>query len=353
MLWRAERDVLRQAVDTVRPAVGRAHIPVLSGIRLDVDEHGTLTATGSDLDLTIITTAKGATVTPGTIVVPARLLSSWLGKAPSGAIELEHDTSAGTVTFTGQGASLTLHALNTDEWPRIQQPEGAPVILDDPAWARIRTILPFASTDDSRPALCMIQLTAEGAWATDSFRLAWAQVDVPAEANLPAETLRLIAKAVPDGALSMTVDDRTARFERDGTAWTCRLNAAEPPNCARLIPGEDPPCSITFDLAAFTDALGRHVLLSDPKNVTPAKLTVTGEQMGVTSRAQDVGETADLVDCATTGDVPVVAFNPHYLGSVLAAHDLDRPTLSGFDGLKPWVAKSEGLLTLIMPVRVA
>ena len=75
MRFRCERDTLAELIGTAQRAVAtRAGAnPVLSGVQLTTIDN-TLTAVGSDLELTIRATAPAQVDTSGSVVVPARLV---------------------------------------------------------------------------------------------------------------------------------------------------------------------------------------------------------------------------------------------------------------------------------------
>src|SRR3954468_17484965 len=83
--FRCERDVLVEALNTAgRAASSRGGSPVLSGVRLEL-KGGALSATGTDLDLTITTSVDVDGQSDGVAVLPAKLATDIVKALEPGA----------------------------------------------------------------------------------------------------------------------------------------------------------------------------------------------------------------------------------------------------------------------------
>lgn len=354
MRARIERDQLRQALRTVLPAVGaRPHPPVLGGVHIDAGE-AALTFSCTDLDLTIRTAAAADVGVPGTVVAPARLLAAFVDRAPAGAVALEADGTE--LHVTACDAHATVPALPIDEWPRIQPADGDPVTLDAQQVDRLRRILPFASTDRARPILTGVLLWGDRAAATDSYRLAEATfdgVDMP-RALVPARALAAALRGA-GGDVDVTVGGNHVTLAHGGASWTSVLLGGEYLAYERLI-RDDSPRHLTFDATELADALRLATVVDAPvardEPRSPARIHRGGDKARVWQRTADIGEVVDVVGC--TGDFDdEVGFNPDYLVELLAAAGTEQVTIGLVDALKPAQVHVDGLVLVLMPVRLS
>jgi DNA polymerase III subunit beta len=348
MRWRAERDELRNAVDVARAAVGRHHLAVLSGLHLTAGPDGVLQVVGTDLDLTITAEAKGGTDEPGSVIVSAALLHGWLAKAPSAAVTLA-TTDDGRLTIEAGSAAATLHTYDGEQWPRLTEPTGEPTVLDAADWERLARILPFALTDQDRPLLRVVRFRPDGAWTTDGYRLGWVKDLAPGfTASIPTPVLFAVRRHVPDGPVTLTVDERHATFTAAGVRWTQRLDEGNFPETVDKLVPQGGELTVDVDTGELTDALAR--AMSVAREGVGVRLTASEDHITVTTHSVDVGETTEDVDAGVTGEFEV-GFNPAYLAQLAAAMG-ERVTLTGTDALKPWIAEHDGVVALLMPFKV-
>jgi DNA polymerase-3 subunit beta len=103
---RAERDELADVFSRANRAVGqRPAQPILQGILCET-VGSKLRVTGSDLEMTIRTTADVDIQEEGRVVVPGRLATEAIRKLPSGAVTVEAGDSE--VVITGRGPKFSL-----------------------------------------------------------------------------------------------------------------------------------------------------------------------------------------------------------------------------------------------------
>src|SRR3970282_2882202 len=85
---RARRDDLPDVLARANRAVGtRTALPVLQGLLCEVSGT-TLRVTGTDLDMTVRTSAEVEVIEEGRSVIPGRLLSEAVRKMPSGSVTI-------------------------------------------------------------------------------------------------------------------------------------------------------------------------------------------------------------------------------------------------------------------------
>ncbi len=363
MKFRCEREVLADALATAgRAATGRsAALPVLSGVRLELtgDE---LTLTGTDLDLTIQLAVTVGGDSDGGVVLPARLAAEIVRSLNAGKVEVAVATD--DVSITGGRSQFSVRPLSIDDYPRLPTPSSEGVIVPAAAFGdALRQVVRAASTDDNRPILTGVLLTAENDGlrlvATDSYRLAVRDLvdtqvlGVGQKVLVPGRALVELQRLVGAGGdLTLRLGERDATFEVGGTRLTTRLIEGEFPNYRQLIPPQHPN-TLTVSREALLEAIRRVKILA--RDATPVRLTMGGDVLGLTAVTQDIGTATEELDASYQGNELTVAFNPDYLAAGVEACTGDEVTLSTQDALKPAVVRGVGVddyLYLLMPVRV-
>ena len=363
MKFRCERETLAEALVTAgRAATGRTGtLPVLSGLRLELIGDR-LTITGTDLDLTIqLEVAVGGEVDGG-VVLPARLSSDIVRSLPAGKVEVTVDDDE--VKISGGRSQFSVRPLSLDDYPRLTTPASSAVTLDAAAFGEaLRQVVRAASTDEARPILTGVLLTAENDGlrlvATDSYRLAVR--DLPGVSVLGADQKVLVpGRALNElqrvlglgGDLVLRLGERDATFEIGSTRLTTRLIEGEFPNYRQLIPASHPNI-LTVDREPLLEAIRRVKILA--RDATPVRLQIASDGLKLTAITQDVGNATEELDATAQGTDLTVAFNPDYLAAGVEAVGSDQITLSTIDALKPAVVRgvgSDDYLYLLMPVRV-
>jgi DNA polymerase-3 subunit beta len=361
--FRCEREILAEALATAgRAATGRTGtLPVLSGLRLEL-VGDRLTVTGTDLDLTIQLEVGVGGEVDGGVVLPARLSADIVRSLPNGKVDVTADED--DVKISGGRSQFSVRPLSLDDYPRTPTPASSAVTLDATAFGQaLRQVVRAASTDEARPILTGVLLTAENDGlrlvATDSYRLAVR--DLPGVSVLGADQKVLVpGRALAElqrllgagGELTLRLGERDATFEVGSTRLTTRLIEGEFPNYRQLIP-QSHPNTLTVDRDALLEAIRRVKILA--RDATPVRLQISADGLKLTAITQDVGNASEELDASAEGADLTVAFNPDYLAAGVEALDTQQITLSTIDGLKPAVVRgvdSADYLYLLMPVRV-
>lgn len=365
MKFRCERDDLVEALSTAARAVsGRGGmLPVLSGVRAEL-VGDTLTLTGSDLDLTITVGASVSGQADGiTVFRDAKLLADIIRRLESGAVTVDVDDEQARIT-AGR-SDFSLRVAPADEYPKLTVPEGDPVQVPGAELARaLHQVCPAASTDDNRPIITGVLLSAEDEGlrlvATDSYRLAVRDLagvtalGDRAQVLVPSRALKEVERASA-GAETITVrfGERDAAFEVGTTRITTRLIEGEFPNYRGLIPASYPN-RLRVGRAALLEAVGRVRQLA--RDAAPVRLVLKPDGLELLAVTQDVGQAHEELDAKYEGSELTVAFNPEYLVQGIDVTPGDEIVLETIDALKPAVLRSteaSDFLYLLMPVRVS
>lgn len=370
MKFRAERDSLAEVLATAgRAAATRGTSSVvLSGLYLRTDGNA-LEVTGSDLDLTIRTGQEVIGLDDGTCVVPARLAADVVRSLEPGAVTVEGGEDK--VEISSARARFGLRAFSVVEFPTLPAPAPASVTLPGAAFAEgLRQVVRAASTDDARPLLTGVLLTAQGGSvrlvATDSYRLALRDLagaasfategDILVPARALGELQRLPSPSGEDGAVDVgvTVGPHDITFSRGQVRITTRLLDGTYPDYGQLIPDHYPNC-LHVGKETLLSAL-RRVRLLVRDNTTPVRLSIRQGGVDLTVVSQEVGDASETVDGDFTGEDLVIAFNPSYLIDGVEAVNDDEVVIETADASKPATvraAEREDFRYLLMPIRVS
>lgn len=363
MKFRCEREALADALATAgRAATGRTGaLPVLSGLRLELvgDQ---LTVTGTDLDLTIQLSVQVGGERDGGTVLPARLSADIVRSLGSGKVEVVADVD--DVSISNGRSQFSVRPLSFDDYPKLASPVSTSVTLPAAQFGdALRQVVRAASTDEARPILTGVLMTAEADGlrmvATDSYRLAVrdlaGQQVLAADQKVlvPGRALTELQRLVSGGdSVTMRLGDRDATFEVGSTRLTTRLIEGEFPNYRQLIPASHPNV-LTVEREPLLEAIRRVKILA--KDATPVRLQMGGDTLRLMAITQDVGNASEELDAQYEGTELTVAFNPDYLAAGVEACLGDSVTLNTQDALKPAVVRGVGeddYLYLLMPVRV-
>jgi DNA polymerase III subunit beta len=364
--FRCERDVLVEALGTAGRATASrgGALPVLAGIRTEL-AGDTLTLTGHDLELTISVAVREGVKGDGdgVAVIPARLVSDVVRSLPAGAVEVEVDGEQARIT-AGR-SEFTLRVFPVDEFPRLGEPAGDGVTIDAAELAAaLRQVVPAASSDDARPILTGVLVTAEAGGlrlvATDSYRLAVR--DLPGQSVLaegqsvlvPSRALNDLTKVLTGvGELTLRLGERDASFEAGDVRLTTMLIEGDFPNYRGLIPTAHPN-RLTAGREALLDGVRRVKLLA--REATPVRLGMSTDGLELVAVTQDVGQAHESLDAKYEGNELTVAFNPDYLLQGIEVLQGDEVLIESIDSLKPALVRSPEhpeFLYLLMPVRVS
>jgi DNA polymerase-3 subunit beta len=379
MKFRSERDDVLAAVQFASRAIStRATLPVLSGLRIEANEDGTVRVAATDLELTMETSFPAAVDEPGRAIVPGRLFGEMTRSLSAGQVSVAA-TDSEVEIGSGRG-QFRVKALTPDDYPALPIEDRAEtgnevrIQLDPGALAvALSQVVRAASTDESRQILTgvlwEIDTTSVTLAATDSYRLGVRSLAIegsaltePRKVVLPARALGELVRALQGGAqaaaailkdnlmaFSVTVGAEGATGE-----WVIgsRFIEGEFPKYQQLIPAGYPN-KLIVDREQLLEVTKRVGLLA--QNNLPVKLQL-GAELEVSAHTPDVGEGQEVIEAEYNGEPFVIAFNPQFLYDGASAISSDRLVMEVGDGLKPALLKGENdqdFTYLLMPVRLS
>jgi DNA polymerase-3 subunit beta len=332
---------------------------VLQGLLCEVSGT-TLRVTGTDLDVTVRTTAEVEVLEEGRAVIPGRLLSEAVRKMPVGSVTIGVNET--DIVIEGNGPRFTLRPLNVDDFPTQEEMiiDGVEVDGEELATA-IAQVTVAASGDGARPILTgvLFESSDEGLRmvATDSYRLAkkdLSGVGLEGTGLVPARGLRELPRTIGAAKITAQLREREAVFSSDKGFLRLRLIDGNFPKYQSLLP-ETYPNQVILEKEVLLEALGRVTLVAEDHIPVKLKLMEGGVEVAV-SRQDVGGETEHLSgEFSGTDEEVSIAFNPRYLQDGVNAIPGDSVRIRVIDGYKPSVLDggTDGdYVYLLMPVRV-
>ena len=335
---------LSHALRTIAPAVstGNSH-PILSCCLIAADA-GVMTVTGFNLDLGITVSIPAAVDTPGTVVLPYRLLAGLVSRMDDGEPVTLSDGAVSA--SSGSYGLATGDAADYPSLPVVEAP-GAELELT----AGVRACLAAVSTDSSKQILQGIHMAAGFMEATDGHRLMRVPVALPdgIDLVLPASTMKLLQNR------TVTVAAATGQAvidAGDGITIYSRILDGKYPDVAALVP-KSFEHTITLDRHRFTRCLERVALIAEAHN-SVVKLTAGAGALAITAEA-DANNGKELITYEGSA-VGSWAFNVHYLlDGLKAMRQAETVTLSANSATTPVVLRPISMTEqtyLIMPIQI-
>jgi DNA polymerase III sliding clamp (beta) subunit (PCNA family) len=326
------------------PAVEhRGSLVTLSGIKVDMTEGLTLTATNWDLAIEADVAADGTEA--GAVVVPAALLASFLRTAAGSTVELSVHGS--DLRLASDETVVKCRTLPIDQWPKRREVKGQTLELTAATVAAIGRIAYAADKTIDAVGLHGVWFLGHNAVATDKYRLA--SFDMGTElpkAAVPASTLRQVVKAAPDEAsVLLTLDEDNAHIVTPNARWITALAQGRGPEMwERTIPKAEHSCEAQS--AELLDSLERIAILGSDR----VTLRLDGGKLNLSTVEKDVGEIADAIPA--DGDMDHdITINVSYLRDAITAAASESVKIETVDARKPAIIRSGAMLQLIMPTK--
>jgi len=345
MKFTVERGVLGEAVAFVSRALpSRPVVPLLSGMLIEASAGG-LTLSCFDYEVSARISVDADVATPGSALVPGRLLAEITRSLPAQPADFAAD--AGMVNLTCGRAEFELVCLPMEDYPALPEvPEPLGAADSGLLAAAVAQVAPAASRDDTLPMLTAICLDITGdvmtLAATDRYRLAARELRfAPSEpgrralALVPAKIMVEVARTFRPGvpvALAFGTEGGLRRGSDAGdqprpAEGIVSFDSGDRRLTARLIGGEfiryrnrfdgDFACRAELPAGPIIDAVRRASLVAE--RAGPVRLSFGPDQVVIEAHAEGRARAAETVGAEFAGDQPVISFNPHYLLDGLTA----------------------------------
>lgn len=372
MEFTIEKSDLLKELNLIQGVVEKKNtIPILSNLLIESDGAGRILILGTDLDVSLRTSAPASVRTEGSMVVSARKLFDIVRNLPEAPIRFAQESNDWVVIdcarsrfkVVGQGRE---HFPEVPRWTDAQYRIPSDVLRTMVA----RTI--FAITlEESRYTLngAFFRLEADSARmvATDGHRLAYVErtnLDTGAPADgeevkalIPRKTLAELQRlaADSDDTVEFARDENHLFFRIGGRVLVSRMLAGQFPNYELVMPKET-PISVRIDGAEFQGAIRRAALMADERS-RAVKLQFGMERLEIASQSSEVGEARETLATDYDGSDVQIGFNAQYLSDFLNVAGEGQVAFEFKDGtsqaqMRPATGDEYDYRYVIMPMRL-
>ncbi|MDO4781257.1 MAG: DNA polymerase III subunit beta [Candidatus Saccharibacteria bacterium] len=356
---------LTKALATIgRVASARTELPILNNILLRTDG-GRLLIAATNLEIAATQYIGAKIDAPGSITVPAKLISEFVASLPSGTITIEvKDTH---LHLTAGKFSSIIHGLAADEFPELPTVDEHKAVTielttDEFKKAVSQTVI-ATSGDPTRAVLTGVNwYSLDGELylaATDGYRLAeksLGKTNDEIAAIIPASTLQEVLRSLHDGVSTVTVhfDEAQVSFMMPELEIVSRLIDGKFPDYRQLIPANSETV-VVLQKADFSRVVKIASLFARDSG-GGISLTASQEHglLSVHSIASELGENTSEAAAEVSHD-GVVTLNSRYLIEALNALDGDTVEFSFNGKLAPCILRQHAKATdykhVIMPLK--
>jgi len=320
---------LTKALNNVgRVASSKASLPILSNILLRTDGNRLLVA-ATNLEIASTHHVGAKIITPGSITIPARLVSDFVSSLPKGAVELKVKDSHLTIS-SGSYRSV-INGVVADEFPELPTIDETSSIqysinTADFKQSVSQTIV-TSSNDNTRPVLTGVYWHSFDGYlylaATDGYRLSerrLVETTSDVAAIIPTTTLQEVLRTITDDVNEIDVlfDETQVRFRVGESEITSRLIDGNYPDYRQLIPetSETTIVIATPEFVRVTKIAG----LFARESGGSVTLTADSEKgtLSIHSIASELGENTSSTAAEVSHDGQVT-LNSRYLSEALSA----------------------------------
>lgn len=340
----------------------------LRGIKI-IAKEDTLTLTGSDSDISITkkitkNDSNNLTITEeGSILIESKYLLDIVKKIDSDNVDVEVIDGALT-RFSGNSAVFKINGMNPEDYPRIDfsTPENK-IELDSSLLTEMIEETAFATSNkETRPVLTGVNFKLDNKvmtiTGTDSYRLAKKVVNLESDVNfnitIPAKSLNEVKTTMLSSSKTVTLaqNDKKVQFINEEMVLQSRLLDGGYPDTDRLIPSEF-GYTLKINKQDLIQAIDRTTFIKND-NMTINKLQCSSEEVIITNKSQEVGESREVLNATFTGEPLNISFSGNYVMDAAKALKNDEISIQFTGEMKPFILKNEGddsVIQLVLPVR--
>lgn len=380
MEFTVSKNTLQKELALVQGAVEKKNtLPHLANVLVEAGAGGTVSFTGTDLDVTVRADLDADTITPGTACLKARKLFDIARVLPDAPVNIR-SAGAGWAEVTCERSTFRIPGVSADQFPVV--PSAVKPAFRLPASllkAFIQNTLFAVTNEESRYSLAgaKFEIDRDG-WrvvTTDGHRLAFVEtqavkattgadkVDTLVPRKALSETLKLLA-ALEGGAKSedsnetvgLAVTDNHIYFDFGSRLLVSRMLTGQFPNYEAVIP-KSFAHSATFDAAVLREAVRRVALMAEDHS-HGVNFRLTRGQLELSAKAAEEGEGSETLPASYDGDEIEVGFNAAYVQDCLSVVERGEIVFEFKDAMsqtqfRPATTNGHGAWkAIVMPMRL-
>lgn len=347
-----------------RVASSRNELAILNNILLRTDNNR-LQVAATNLEIASTQYIGTKIEKPGSITVPARLITDFISSLPSGTVDLE--VKGDHLHIVSGKFSSVINGMIADEFPELPVIDEAEATIYEIKGEELRQALSqtiiASSIDSTRPILTgVFWHTHEGGLylaATDGYRLAERKLmktDNETSAVIPTSTLQEVLRSMADetGVLQILFDDTQVCFKTANNEIISRLIDGKFPDYRQLIPSKS-ETEVEIKKADFSRITKIASLFArESGGGITLKASEADSVLSIHSIASELGENTSEATATVTKDGEVT-INSRYLSEVLGVMPGDELTFAFNGKLAPCIlqekTKQPDYLYIIMPMK--
>ena len=309
-------------------------LPILHNV-LITTENNFLSLISTDLEVTIKLWMLVKIINKGSVVVPAKFLSSFITSLPNEKITMEQRDQSLYIECGNVKTKIQGH--NLEDFPIIPEFKNTETLeVDSQAlYGAISQVVDIASQNQGRPEISGVYFSflknSIKVVATDSFRLAEKNIHLSEPIKkehsfiLPQKSAREIMNILEGrgGAVIIYFSPNQVLFEvlmkevgHPEVQVTSRLIDGEYPNYQDIIPSKF-KTHITVSKDQFLNQIKTASLFSGKVNEVRISLSTEKQDLEISSKSQDVGEHTSLLKAKIEGEAIQISFNYKFLMDAL------------------------------------
>lgn len=346
-------------------------VPILSNVLLSTDDDS-IRVRATDLELTLEQVFPAEIGEPGSLTIPAKLFSGYLGNLPAGTLELSGTPTRASVRW--ERSNYDFHALPADEYPPLPSSQkGMSFTLDGKRFRDgVAATIFAASSEEARGAVLMgtlIEITGDRLTmvATDGYRLAkWQTTVTDGLAGEGAAKFIVPSRALVEAARNLGGAERVEvtalgssgnqlAFAAQNASIVVRLVDGQYPNYGQVIPAQFDR-SLRVNTSALIAGLRRAELVAGDR-ASMVKINVADQRLILTANSDTTGNAYEELEVEQTGEDLTIAFNARYLVEILGHIDSPQIRIEFLGPLSPAAIRPaddpEGVaqMYVLMPLR--
>jgi len=331
MVFLIKQNILLDGLNKVSgPTTTKQNFPALNSILIETTVNNKIKLTTTDLNTTIIATLDAQIQKQGKVLVPFKQFMSIIREFPQNEITLE--LFKNNLSIRCENIELEITTLNTNEFPKIEQPKNISLIKIDPR--ELLYIIKLTSFsvghEDTNYILNGVLFeitnnTIQGV-STDGKRLSVITRKLPQNQPelktkisfiLSIRTINEIQKILKDkeDEIFFYMEENKIGFDLKNIKILTRPIEGEFPNYNQYIP-EPQTNKLTINKNNILSSLKRAALFSTP-DYQSVTLELKKNKIIINKSTPHIAKIKEELNCQYTGKNFSVGFNPYYLIDVL------------------------------------
>lgn len=357
-----------------RAAAARTTLPITNNVLLTTDQ-GRLKLVATNLELAVSCWLGAKVEEEGSITVPAKLITEFVGSLPNDKIDMALTPSGKTLNLKCARFEARVSGVDAKEFPPIPQiKDGIVTTVEMSALKQaISQVVFAAAASDTRPVLTGVNAEFEGKTLTlaaaDGFRLAVHKLPLAKAVEqkyvviIPARTMAEVSRLAGDQEETVEIKVNSQKsqimFSFKDAEVVSQLVMGSFPQYSQLIPQSSDTHSIV-DVNQFLRATKTASIFARDGSgivrliVTPGDDIIPGK-LSISAHAEEVGEDTGEIDAVVQGNEAKIAFNGKYLTDLLSILKEQQLALEVTTPSSPGVFKpvgSDNYIHVIMPMFV-